>query len=107
MTNTAAPAPQPGMGATQHYVTDSRALVITRVSASGRTLWTRAVELGPVRHEHDVTGTDEPPVTLQDGILNKPYGPERQWRLNGRGRWANGGERITIGHSVRRVDHKM
>ena len=69
--------PAPGSPATLVYVTDSRAMVVTRVSPSGTKLWARAVELGPVYFERYIpAGSDEPAVTLQDGILDQPYGDE-------------------------------
>lgn len=101
--------PEPGTPATQPYVTDSQAHVVTRVSKSGRTLWTRRVELGPVRYEREIpAGSGEPPVTLQDGILDQPYGPEIQWRQRPNGTLMRGRtSRLVLGHSVRRVDYKM
>lgn len=105
----------PGTAATLVYVTDSRAMVVSRVSPSGTRLWARAVELGPVRHEREIpAGSGEPPVTLQDGILDQPYGDEVQYSLRKSGRWIMAGQpdsrdasRLVLGHSVRRVDYKM
>jgi hypothetical protein len=108
MTHTQAPAVAVGTPATQVYVTDSRALVVSRVSASGRTIWTQSVELDEStrRRETELLAEGEPPVMLVNGDLTKPYGPERQWRWT-RGAWRNGGDRVYLGHSIQRVDYKM
>lgn len=99
---------QPGTGATETYVTDTSAHVVTRVTA--KTVWTRSVELG----ESEVQEMRGPwPVTVQPGLLDKPYGPEVQWKLRYSttygGVYATRGKyrRIFFGHSYRRVDYSQ
>jgi hypothetical protein len=115
---TAQIAPAAGTPATLVYVTDSSAWVVTRVSPKGKSLWARRVEVGPVRWEDDSEAfrkSEVPPVTLQDGLLDQPYGDEVRFTLRKSGRWIQsgaGGEtryssRLVLGHSVRRVDYKV
>lgn len=108
-TNTTGPiTPRAGMGATKPYVTDTTPYVVTRVAPSGRTLWARRVELDETtgRNENPNLAAGELPVRLTDGDLSKPYGAEERYTLRANGRWQRGGERLILGHAVRRVDYR-
>lgn len=105
---------KPGDPATEMLVTDTIAHVVTRVSASGKTVWTRRVETGePVT----VAQHGPWPVVEEPGLLDKPIGEELQWKVRegvrhyvGRDEHytyatRNGWMRLNFGYSVRRVDY--
>jgi hypothetical protein len=96
--------PQAGMGATEHLITDSIPYVITRVSKSGKTIWLRKVETGEAQILYK---KGDWPVTISEGLLDKPYGPELQFTLTARGWTRKGSKPLTIGHARRRVDYSM
>jgi hypothetical protein len=85
------------------------AYVVTRVSASGRTLWARRVELDATtgRNENPNLADGELPVRLTDGDLAKPYGNEERFSVRTNGAWQRGDRRMYLGHAVRRVDYKV
>lgn len=103
-----------GDPATELMVTDTIAHVVTRVSASGKTVWTRRVETGePVT----VAQHGPWPVVEEPGLLDKPIGEELQWKVRegvyhypGRDEkylyaTRKGWMRLSFGRSVRRVDY--
>jgi hypothetical protein len=105
-----------GMGATELLVTDTVAHVVTRVSASGKTIWTRRVETGPA----EVQSMKGPfPVTREPGLLDQPFGEEIQWKVRDgvyhypnrdehyKYATRNGWQRLSLGQSYRRVDYSM
>ena len=100
----------PGTPATIGYYTDSRAAVVTKVTA--KSVWVARVETTNTRHENENLAEGEMPVVLKDGILDKPLGPGERFTLytDGDGKpYATKGDksiRVRFGHSVTRVDYK-
>lgn len=97
-----------GTPATEHWITDTCAHVVTRVTA--HTVWTRRVAEGEPRTLY-MKGPW--PVTQAEGLLDQPEGEEMAWTLreNAEGRAyatrGSGGDRIslTFGQAYRRVDY--
>jgi len=108
MTNRTAPAPTAGLAATRDFGrlgSDTVAYVVTRVSASGQTLWAQRVELDETSTRPEWTPVrGEIVPTLTDGKLDKPYGDPERFSLRPSGHWQRGEYRLTLGHSVRRRD---
>lgn len=99
------PLPEVGMGASKVYVTDTRAMVITRVTA-------KQVRAALVATEDAVrdTAVDQGPfpVIVEEGILTDIVGDEEVFRLHKNGRYYNAsGCRLRIGRSVSRTDYRM
>lgn len=104
MIETEVTQPVAGIGATEHLVTDSIPYVITRVSASGKTIWLRRVETG---ESQVLYRKGDWPVTMSEGLLDKPYGPELKFTKTARGWTRKGSAPLSIGHARRRVDYSM
>jgi hypothetical protein len=96
--------PEVGLGATMHYVSDSVALVITRVTP--RTVVTHEVRTeDPVRDMASDAGAWGVRPTNARGILDQPIpGTDRRWTLNKQGRYVSHGQYLTLGYSVSRRD---
>lgn len=100
--------PVVGMGAIEVLYSDTVAYVITRVSDSGTRIWVKRVEIDESPENRRVTNPGEPyPCTINEGILDKPYGDERMVTLNKHGRWMRKGSRFVLGKSYRMVDYRI
>jgi len=97
-----------GTPATIHLYTDSRAAVVTRVTA--KTITIARVEDGPARPDEasDVGAYGLRP-TLADGQLDKIIpGTEQRFMINKQtGRWQHGSTRASLGRSVTRIDWRF
>jgi hypothetical protein len=101
----------PGTPATIGYYTDSRAAVVTKVTA--KSVWVARVETTNERNESDNLAAGEMPVRLADGVLDKPLGAGERFTLyidrDGKPYATRGDKsiRVRFGHSVTRVDYKQ
>lgn len=101
--------PRKGAPATIHLYTDTIAAVVTRVSNS--TVWIRRVETGKRRTANAAeVKAGGLPVREEDGILDKPFGPEERYARHDdtgyHGRRGRGQIVVTIGRSVGRTDYR-
>lgn len=108
MTSTDQTKPYVGQPASIVLYTDTRAAVVTKVTA--KTIVIARVETGPSRLD---MASDEGAYglrpTLEDGILDKPIeGTEQRYTWNEKRQgWFHMGTRARLGRSVTRVDHRF
>lgn len=102
--------PYVGQPATIHYYTDTRAAVVTRVTA--KTITLARVETGPsspdLRCDEGAYGVRP---ARSEGILSRPIAGSDQRFTFRHGKWRNGsltgGLRATLGHSTTWVDYRL
>jgi hypothetical protein len=101
------PAPVVGMGASLLYVTDTQAMVITRVTAT--TLVAAQVETGPAEVEEWCDpGAHGLRPTREAGILDRIIpGTERRFTRTKNGTYRSNGQRLRIGASYSRTDWRL
>lgn len=98
--------PKVGIGATELLYTDTVAHVVTRVSTSGKRIWVRRVNVDTVNRT--VTNPGEPfPCIIEEGLLDKPFGPEKMLTLCKNGRWMRNGIKFIIGQSYSKIDYRF
>ena len=106
MTETTAPAPFVGQAATIRYYTDTRAAVVTKVTA--KTITIARVETTDAKPDEacDAGAYGLRPMRAE-GILDRPIaGTELVFRFTKRNRWENQGCVARLGSSVEWVDYR-
>ena len=101
------PEPVVGMPATIHFVSDSRAAVVTKVNK--KSVVVQRVATGPDMQDMNRDGADYLPVMQAEGILDQIIGaPERYSRIDTADgpRFRNGSMGISLGRSISVTDYR-
>jgi hypothetical protein len=95
--------PQVGTPATIVLYTDTIAAVVVKVNE--KSVVVREVEVGP---ERNLRGPGYPfPLISADGLLDRPVGPEQNFRLGRDGHYHRGSVDLVLGKSVKRTDYAV
>lgn len=98
--------PVVGTPATIHYYTDTRAAVVTRVTA--KTITLSRVDTGPERPDMACdAGAYGVRPGRADGILDRPIEGTEQRFTYRNGQWRSGSTRATLGRSTTWIDHRF